>query len=373
MSTVRLTFLYPHLFRSTGICEPATRAAAATARSCRPSTSCRTRKQRNPPALRPFTTTTRSKEAVFERHGKAVEPLPEPQEITKLPQPKQTASNSSASDKAAASATKESDQPKKQKKKKNGNGSGNGNGNSARNAEAQKDADAPEQRADPAQKNAGSPTGSASQQQHKSSTEAIIQREGPMEAVLHMPPPEGQSTAPPHISTPPYVHHFDSWTLVKQLEEGGYTQGQAITSMKAVRGLLRQNLDVAQEGLVSKSDVDNETYLFNAACSELSAEVTNNHRVADEQTRQQRTVLQHEADMLSQRMSQDLATLRDDVKAMFHDRKMSVREEQRTMDSAVSPSQRNPGVNPVPLTRPADPADQPQDQRAAEQRRQVGH
>jgi hypothetical protein len=41
------------------------------------------------------------------------------------------------------------------------------------------------------------------------------------------------------------------------VEAGGFTEEQAITAMKAVRGLLALNLDVAKAGLVSKSDVEN--------------------------------------------------------------------------------------------------------------------
>lgn len=168
---------------------------------------------------------------------------------------------------------------------------------------------------------------------HQSVVDKTMQHSGPMEAVLLMPPPDGAHH--PHIPKPTYVHHFDSYTLVKQLQAGGYTQDQSITAMKAIRAILAQNLDVAQEGLVGKSDVDNETYLFRAACSELSSEVTNNRRIADERTRQQRTQLQHEVDILSQRMSQDIMTLKDDVKGMFNDRRMNVRDEQRNMESAI--------------------------------------
>lgn len=70
--------------------------------------------------------------------------------------------------------------------------------------------------------------------------------------------------------------------------------------------------------------------------------MTNNRRIADENTRQQRTHLQHEVDILNQRMSQDLQTLKDDVKGMFNDRKMTVREEQRTMESQVCPARPEP-------------------------------
>lgn len=83
----------------------------------------------------------------------------------------------------------------------------------------------------------------------------------PLETVLQMPPPESpeeeNASKPPHLQTPPYVHHFDTYTLVREVEKGGFTNGQAITAMKAVRGLLALNLDVAKAGLVSKSDVEN--------------------------------------------------------------------------------------------------------------------
>ncbi|KJZ72892.1 hypothetical protein HIM_07655 [Hirsutella minnesotensis 3608] len=156
----------------------------------------------------------------------------------------------------------------------------------------------------------------------------------PLEAVLLMDPPRrGQQH--PHMAPPPYVHHFDSYSLVKQLQGGGYTEAQATTSMKGIRTLLAQNLDVAQQSLVSKSDVENETYLFTAACSELSTEIKNNRRMQDEHMRQQRTLLQHEVDILTQSLNQELHTLNDNVRGMFNDRRMAVREEQKAVESAI--------------------------------------
>src|SRR5687767_5274932 len=78
-----------------------------------------------------------------------------------------------------------------------------------------------------------------------------------------------------------------------------------------------------------------ETYLFRAACSELSTEIKNNRRLQDEQMRQQRTHLQHEVDILTQSLNQELLTLNDTVRGMFNDRKMAVREEQKSVESAV--------------------------------------
>ncbi|GJC95600.1 MOZ protein represents a chromatin-associated acetyltransferase [Colletotrichum higginsianum] len=160
-------------------------------------------------------------------------------------------------------------------------------------------------------------------------------KSGPLEAILHMGPPEEVAKQHPPMSPTPYVHHFDSYSLVKDLERGGYSKEQSITLMKAIRAILAQNLDVAQESLVSKSDVENETYLFRAACSELSTEVRNNQKLADEEMRQKRTLLQHEVDILTQSLNQELLTLNDNVRGMFNDRKMAVREEQKAGDSVI--------------------------------------
>jgi hypothetical protein len=95
------------------------------------------------------------------------------------------------------------------------------------------------------------------QQAAKNTTDPLA----PLETVLQMPPPETaeeeNASKPPHLQTPPYVHHFDTYTLVQQVEAGGFTTEQSITAMKAVRGLLALNLDVARAGLVSKNDIEN--------------------------------------------------------------------------------------------------------------------
>lgn len=51
--------------------------------------------------------------------------------------------------------------------------------------------------------------------------------------------------------------------------------------------------------------------------------------------RTERAHLQHELDILSQKLTQDSLTLKDDLKGMFNDRKMAVRMEQRAMESAI--------------------------------------
>jgi len=54
--------------------------------------------------------------------------------------------------------------------------------------------------------------------------------------------------------------------------------------------------------------------------------------------RQERTILQHEVEILNQKLTQELLTLKDELQSMFNDRKMAVRMEQRTMESQVRSS-----------------------------------
>lgn len=140
---------------------------------------------------------------------------------------------------------------------------------------------------------------------------------------------------PPHIDAPRYVHHFDTYSLVRRLQAGDWTKPQAITIMKSMRLLLGDNLEKASQALVSKSDVENETYLFSAACSELRTEVFARRVKLHEKMRMERDQLQHEVDILEQRLGQETAAMKDELRGMFDDRKMAVRNEQRYMESKV--------------------------------------
>lgn len=170
------------------------------------------------------------------------------------------------------------------------------------------------------------------------------QHQNPLEGVLHMPSPSAYLTPtgpsasgdkPPHLSPAPYVHHFDTYSLVCDLSNGGFSGDNSVTIMKAVRRILANNLDLAKQSLTSKSDVENETYLFKAACSELQSSLQTSRNSEMQRQRASRTQLQHEIDILSQRFNQELSGLKDDIKGMFHDHKMTTREHQRSIDTSV--------------------------------------
>jgi hypothetical protein len=157
----------------------------------------------------------------------------------------------------------------------------------------------------------------------------------PLETILHMPSPSDRKL--PHLVTPRHVHRFDTYSLVKDLTTSGFSQPQSVTIMKAVRGILTDNMTLAHEGLISKSNVENETYLFRAACSELRTEIGSSRQGETERMRSERGQLQHEVDLLGQRLGQEMGFVKDELKGLFDDRKMAVRQEQRVKETRVCP------------------------------------
>lgn len=209
MAAPRLTFLYPAFFRST--------SSPAEQRFVQP--CLRPKTQIRAPATRTYRTSARHSDDGIrpQRYGSANEPLHPPPE-----QP---------SDKAKALST---------------------GGAAPLDPDAHADPDQGASRGEP------TPSNPETQRPPPPSHTAL-------ETVLHLPSPMSGSLnahdedpdQPPHMRAPRYVHHFDTWTLVRDLEKGGFTQEQSITMMKAVRNLLADNMDLAQRGLVSKSNVEN--------------------------------------------------------------------------------------------------------------------
>lgn len=160
-----------------------------------------------------------------------------------------------------------------------------------------------------------------------------------LDVVLSVPSPsdlKDSSPRHPHLEASPYEHHFDTYSLVQQLAtRNAYSQQQAVTLMKAIRLMLAINLDVAKEGLVSKSDTENEAYLFRAACSELRTTLQTTRHSETLRQRSQRSQLQHESDLLNQKFTQDLITMREELKAMFNERKLGLEEEKRKVDGMI--------------------------------------
>ncbi|OAX80700.1 hypothetical protein ACJ72_04964 [Emergomyces africanus] len=357
MAAPRLPFLYPNLLRSVRACEP------TTYRSIRLPPPPQTSHQKSNGSCSAFHTSQRcDAESFHQRYGQATEsripPPPKPKDGIP-PEAEQNLSKPNQDQPGKKRKKSKDPQPQDVKDTKREAESDPGPKQSSLSSSNSFASSTNISAELPAQSNAGGDpaetTGSGAAaapdsaldgqkvDPSKGSQDFVFQMPGlissssPMDQPPPQPPlPENsQQHKPPHLSPPPYVHHFDTYTLVKDLGRSGFTEEQSVSIMKAIRGLLADNLDLARQGLTSKSDVENETYLFQAACSELRNSLQASRNATIQAQRSERAQLQHELDILTQRMTQELAGLKDDLKEMFNDQKISTRELQRSLDTAI--------------------------------------
>ncbi len=308
MATPRLPFLYPNFFRSIKSCEPTTWRSIRT-----PPT------QKQGRTARLHTSQRRAQDTQHQRYGPATADarLPPPSKPAESyysvssPEPKKEAAKAEARQKEA-----EKEEPLSQQ------------------GESEVDVKAAESGKE------DTPLGKEETQAGLTEEDKAADPEPKraLDMVLQIPSPseiKGKAERHPHLEASPYEHHFDTYTLVQDLIKHGYTEDQAVTLMKSIRLMLAINLEIAKEGLVSKSDTENETYLFRAACSELRTTLQTSRQTEVQRQRTQRAHVSHEADILNQKMTQDLMTLKEDMKAMFHNRKMAVQDDKRDLDGKI--------------------------------------
>ncbi|BDD61777.1 hypothetical protein MPDQ_001674 [Monascus purpureus] len=345
MATPRLPFLYPNLTRAVRSCEP------TTYRSIRLSAS-RHRCPRGAPLKAEFHTSwSHRQETYHRRYGPAAEPtLPPPSKPKEggVGQQQPGVAGKSTRGKRKDEYT-ERQQPSVYSKSSVNPENPPATSERQVSTSASAGPESQSENLNPEMEDDGlvdfTPVEGAARDEGKQTSEASSS-DNPLEEVLHMPSPSSSltpsvtsstdpSNKPIHLTPGRYVHHFDTYSLVQDLSRGGFTNEQSVTIMKAIRHILRNNLTVARESLVSKSDVENESYLFKAACSELQSSLQTARNAEIQRQRSSRTQLQHEEDIISQRLNQELAGLKDDIKGMFNDHKMTTRELQRSINTSI--------------------------------------
>ena len=253
MSIPRLTFLYPHLFKSlrvhhAGLVSQPLRVGPNHLSKAAFSTT-------SPPA----------QEAYPQRYGTAAEPQPPPPGTPMPENPPNDESLAGAIEKEVDIPNKQEEKkqttapPKKEPEKKEPDKTASepkDEGDKSRDGEIDTALRDPSKRATELDASESTPKDAV----QAAEAAETARRTKPLETVLQMGPPteeKAEDHKAPHLQAPPYVHHFDTFSLVKDLEGGGFSEDQSVTIMKAIRGFLALNLDVAKEGLVSKSDVEN--------------------------------------------------------------------------------------------------------------------
>lgn len=234
MSLHRLSFLYPHLCKCV-------RALAPSLPSC-PLSLKRKRSSRSN-----FSTISQHQQETFpQRYGTAAEPQP----------PSNPTSGQSERSKTLADAIeKEVNAPGPQRQE-----------NRTSTSQTKDESTATQEPSDQVSSKPSKPPAdeaAAASGSWPKATPTVISREALIKPIDRLSQlevsttPENGDNKPLHLQAPPYVHNFDTYTIVRDLKKGGFTHDQSVTLTKAVRSLLGANLDVARQGLMSKSDVEN--------------------------------------------------------------------------------------------------------------------
>ncbi|KAI8385702.1 hypothetical protein BD560DRAFT_363847 [Blakeslea trispora] len=131
-------------------------------------------------------------------------------------------------------------------------------------------------------------------------------------------------------------HHFDTYDLLTHLvSEGGFSRRQAEVIMKGIKFRLRECTSSVKQQLLMTSDLENESYLFKAALSELRTEVQV-MRKNDMQTLQTDiSLLTREVDGLEQQLNEGVANMKNEIQMDMNNRKNETREDQKDMELKI--------------------------------------
>lgn len=180
---------------------------------------------------------------------------------------------------------------------------------------------------------------------------------------------EDDSSGPPTMTQPPELgntrarnplHPFDTHVFVKRLQSADFVVKRIDTAkagaagpiettslssvkrhdpaeaiMEATRHLLVSRGERVLDHHISKTEVENQAYLFTAALSELRTELQVRARNDAAALRSMVTLLQREVDGLNQKMREDVAGMKHDIQVDMNNRKGEAKEEQNTLEQEI--------------------------------------
>lgn len=130
-------------------------------------------------------------------------------------------------------------------------------------------------------------------------------------------------------------HYFDTFSVVTRLESSGFAHGQAVSMMDSIRALLVNGTEVGKVELLSKAELENQTYLFRAAMAELRNEVVSMRKAASQQLALDAAQLQRNLERLDQKMREDTQTMRTEVEMDVEMRKSQARSEGKDIELRI--------------------------------------
>ena len=131
-------------------------------------------------------------------------------------------------------------------------------------------------------------------------------------------------------------HDFDTQKIAKMLETNGdFTRKQSVILMLLIRSHVQNLVTTLQRNMLSRQDLDNESYLFKAALSELRTESQILQRNDASTLRAEQETVSRDLNSLENRIKEEVGLLKSDIQIDFNTRKFEVSQDHKTTELRI--------------------------------------
>ncbi|KAJ3284811.1 hypothetical protein HK104_009765 [Borealophlyctis nickersoniae] len=129
--------------------------------------------------------------------------------------------------------------------------------------------------------------------------------------------------------------NFDTYKLVRQLERQGFTRGQAVAIMRTINALLVDSTLSIRSEILSKTDLENQTYLYKAHLQELRNELQLLRQNDSATLKADTETIMREVEGLNQKFSEMIGSLKAEISMDINNHKTEGREIGTDTDLAI--------------------------------------
>ncbi|KAI7887266.1 uncharacterized protein EV154DRAFT_427214 [Mucor mucedo] len=133
----------------------------------------------------------------------------------------------------------------------------------------------------------------------------------------------------------PSQHHFDTYNIVQDLQTQGFSKEQAVVIMKGMKFKLRESVAQLHQELLLKSALENESYLFSAAVSELRTEIQMMRQKDTQALKAETFSVTREVEALAQHIREDVDLIKNEIALDMDNRKNETRSDQKEIDMTI--------------------------------------
>ncbi|KAJ2808830.1 hypothetical protein H4R20_000611, partial [Coemansia guatemalensis] len=125
---------------------------------------------------------------------------------------------------------------------------------------------------------------------------------------------------------------FNTNSLVNRLMEAGLTRAQATLIMTLVKYRVYETMEQLKSNMLTKSDLENDAYLFRAALQELRTETQMIRKNDQAILESQAAAINRDIESLAQRLNDEIANLRSDIQIELNNHKHDSSHEMKNLD-----------------------------------------